>query len=152
MKIKTGMITGGMVAGVIVSLPKGPTGFVVIYQTIAHGFSDGFKVALYCISITCFVSAVILFLPRFRATRVSFTKKTMVLIPGCCNRCVRWWMACVWGGSCTPETSPITTGKDRSIYFWFQRIFTHSSIKTFSLHRIAHARCDDRNRDCFSPG
>jgi hypothetical protein len=57
-------ILQGFVAGILISLPKGPAGFLVINQTIAYGFNKGAIIASGC-ALTTFGTCAMILLPRF---------------------------------------------------------------------------------------
>lgn len=61
MKTELIIIAQGLVAGIIIALPKGPAGFAVINQTIVYGFFRGYIIAAGCILTTCLVTPVVLF-------------------------------------------------------------------------------------------
>lgn len=55
------IIAEGILAGMIISIPKGPAGFFIVKQTISYGTKKGMTVALGCILTTILVSAAVLF-------------------------------------------------------------------------------------------
>ncbi len=69
------MVYSGMLAGLFVSLPKGPAGFLVIYQTITKGFFEGFELALGCIGVTFVASVLILPFQISDSKKITLTKK-----------------------------------------------------------------------------
>lgn len=58
------IIAQGIVSGVIISFPKGLASFVIINQTLVHGFQKGTVTAIGCMIVTILVSLIVLF-PHF---------------------------------------------------------------------------------------